>query len=219
MSNNVTLVRFFDKEIYAQEFLSGKLRLRKLRYYRDLESEGRGDRSEGTSSIYAPYDSTLRLGVEGEKLQSIDDGLVSVKIAFNSDLDSHVLCMTKAYFKYEDKYVQIDFGDLGRLVADFCGSDFNSAHVVIITDPNAFVRRLKLVPFLRCWGPVDYINFDRPQKSHVNRDVFLKDNKFSYQREFRFKFDLPENTGKNHSYIDIGNISDIACLPRWSDHI
>ena len=36
------LVRFFDKEEYADQFLQGHLRLNRLRYYKQLEACGDG---------------------------------------------------------------------------------------------------------------------------------------------------------------------------------
>ena len=219
MSDNVTLVRFFDKKEYAEKFLSGKLRVGRLRYYRNLESAGRGDPNEGVSGIYIPKDSTLRIGETGKKLRTLDDGLIMAKMALNSDLDSHVLCMTKVYYENGNNNVKIHFGDLDRLVADFCGSDWETAYVVIIMDPNAFLRRLSMIPYFKCGGFVGYVSFDSPHKSHVNKDIFLKDNKYSYQREFRLRFDLHGMTGNDHFHINIGEISKIACSFRLADHI
>ena len=184
-----------------------------------MESAGRGDPNEGVSGIFIPKDSTLSIGEKGKKLQTLDDGLITAKIILNSDLDSYVLCMTKVYYEIGNDCIQVHCRDLDRLVADFCGSDLETAYVVVIMAPDAFVRRLGMIPSLKFRGSVEYISFDSPHKSHVDKDVFLKDNKYSYQREFQFRFDLHGITSDDHSHINIGDISRIACLLRLVDHI
>ena len=64
--------------------------------------------------------------------------------------------------------------------------------------------------------PVIYDNFDLPRKSYFDENVFLTDDRFRHQREYRFKFNLPGIVGGSHSTIDVGDISDIARLFRIS---
>ncbi len=218
MYDNYTLARFFDNKTHAEEFMSGKLRVGRIRYYRELESEdGRGDPNEGVSSLCKPGDGTLQLGVKGEEMRTIED-FITMKLAHNADLESHVLCTTKVFYEKGKNRVDIQIRDLGRLLEDFCNSNLETAYVVFISRPQAFVDRVSRTPQFGGAGPVTYDDFDAPRKTHWCVDVFLKDKKYQHQREVRFKFNLPETVRGSHSTIDIGDISDIAFLIKLSDH-
>lgn len=57
----------------------------------------------------------------------------------------------------------------------------------------------------------------KPLKSHTgNKDIFTKDNVYSYQNEFRLYID----TGLNEAYpINIGSLKDIASIHRYDPRI
>lgn len=199
--------------------MSGKLRVGRLRYYRELESRGgRGDSNEGICSVIAPRDSIISLRVEGGKFRNLDDGFVSATLASNSDLDSYVLCMTKIYYTNQDNNARVLFEDLGKLVEDFCASDLEATYVVVIVDPEAFKRRLIVSTYLKYCRFVEYIDVDNPSESRITKGAFLKDRKYQHQKEFRFQFDSRGEVRRNHWTIDIGDISDIAIMLRLSDH-
>ena len=49
----LNLVRFFDKEEYSDQFMRGRLRLNRLRYYKQLEEmcgDGRGNYAEAPAA-------------------------------------------------------------------------------------------------------------------------------------------------------------------------
>lgn len=217
MYDNYTFARFLDKRVYAESFMSGKIRVGKLRYYRDLESVGRGDPNEGISSIGRGTDVEFRLGISGEELHTLGDDLKSFSMTRDSDLESYVLCMTRVFFEVVGHDTHLQIRDSNRLVEDFCCSNLKEAYAVLILNASDFANRLRLTPHFECGRPVIYDNFDQPRKTYFYENVFLKDDRFRHQREFRFKFNLPGIEGGGHSTIDVGDISDIARLFRMSE--
>ena len=207
------LARFFDNKTHAEEFMSGKLRVGRIRYYRELESEdGRGDPNEGVSSLCKPGDVTLQHSVEGEEMRTLD--FETMRVTHNADLESHVLCMTEVFCEKVKNRGGVQIRGLDRLVEDF----YNSKYIVFIFRPQDFVDRVSRIPQFGGSGLVEYEDFDDPSKTHWEVNVFLKDKKYQHQREARFKFNLPETVRGSHSTIDIGDISDIALLRKLSEH-
>lgn len=77
--------------------------------------------------------------------------------------------------------------------------------------PEFFKDRIKLLPEYEKESPVLYTPFNRPIATCHGGGIFLKDEKFSSQREYRYQFQLSgEERKKNHAWLDIGNISHIS---------
>ena len=124
----------------------------------------------------------------------------------------------KVFYENGNNRVDIQIRDLGRLLEDFCNSNLETAHVVLISDVRGFADRVSRTPQFERARAVKYDDFDAPRETYSNESVFLKDKKYQHQREFRLKFNLPGIVGASHSTIDIGDISDIALSINLSEH-
>ena len=91
------LVRFFDKEEYADQFMQGRLRLSRLRYYKRLEAtcgDGRGDYAEAPAAwwqktnLFIEFHDHPELNIRPENLAG------PVLFSFESFDNLSILCMT-----------------------------------------------------------------------------------------------------------------------------
>ena len=103
MPSGETVIRFFDDPInakaHAEEFLSGNIRVGKLRYYRNHEaSDGRADPNEGVS-IILNEPSVVSIGPAFTPPHPDiyhDIGITdSVKFSEDRNLDSYILSMCR----------------------------------------------------------------------------------------------------------------------------
>jgi hypothetical protein len=91
------LVRFFDKEEYADQFIQGRLRLSRLRYYKRLEAtcgDGRGDYAEAPAAwwqktnLFIEFRDHPELNIRPENLAR------PVLFSFEGFDNLSILCMT-----------------------------------------------------------------------------------------------------------------------------
>ena len=216
MTSIDTLIRLFNKESHAKMFLSGKIRVGKVSYYKKLESEGRGDPMEGVSSMYSPNDHIVSMGPAGQPYSpNTHYDLDNLKLAFSwpHDLDSYILCLSIVPDYLRNREVSIRVNEVDRLIETF--PDPKPKYAVIIRNPNLFSKRLYSCPYpfhLNNEGKVKYRDFVSPARSYINEGVFLKSLKFRDQREYRYQFYSDKMTTKNHDFIHVGDISDKARL-------
>jgi hypothetical protein len=91
------LVRFFDKEEYADQFLQGRLRLNRLGHYRRLEEvcgDGRSDHAEAPAALWQKDHFSVEFHDHPELSIRPENLAGPVLLSFESYDHLSVLCMT-----------------------------------------------------------------------------------------------------------------------------
>ncbi len=223
-----TFLKIFEEESHADNFLDGKMRFSPLSFFKKYDrneatSCGRMDDMEGVVASIPPKDiSCLKIaGISIDKKILADNVVVTCP-----DLDNVYIMSTyciSTYGKQGKSYSSLEEAEKDILDIDCLCDGELGIHAVIITKPLAFKERIKKAlidaEISHCYahGIVEY--YDRKKETkHFNNNffepVFKKDEKYSYQREYRFSFDPTTNfvhTQKNEPYfLEIGDINDIA---------
>lgn len=227
-------VKFFTEESHADQFTKGSLYLRRLSYFKNVESEcedGRSDTTEAISMWWQPDDIVMDLSVPELGLHAkITKADLAGPVSFQSnDFDnSHIFCLHAIYTDKlvsedgETKFVGVDGNtnltesDVAEIRKQLIIDDrcFNFGKFAVIVQAVPFLERLKKA--LRNNGQwfrgklVDYYDDETFHGEIEPREIpFRKQKRFSYQREFRIC--VQTNTeGETPLLIDIGDISDIC---------
>ena len=225
------LVRFFDREEYADQFMQGRLRLNRLRYYKRLEAtcgDGRGDYAEAPAAwwqktnLFIDFHDHPELNIRPENLAG------PVLFSFETFDNLSILCMTAIHtgdFDLDRQSGQISVfeGDEEKLrkqlrIDSRCFSFWSFAVMVRAAE---FVLRAKktIQDFGYTYNStlVDYFDPDIEHGTFpLSRMPFRKRNVFSYQNEYRICVDT-HTKGDDVIWIDIGELSDIAAKMRAED--
>ena len=209
------LVKFLAEEDHVQDLLDGKIYANRLSYFRKIEEaddSGRGDQHEGAMAWHQP--DRVSLKIDDVDIAPYLDRPVEIHL---SRLDSLNLFCTSGGWIDEDvlnRLPEFDSNDLQSLLAipERCLS--LGQYVVVIMDVHEFIRRVKKA--VRAEGyvighrPVEYYNPDTYHGSTSLTDaVFRKQDRHSYQSEFRFVIHTPTD-GDDATILEIGDIRDIA---------
>ena len=215
MSTIIFLVKFFEKEHYASDFVGGKMYSNTLGYAKKREDEdrsGRADRDEGTTAWLQPGQVDLKLsGID------LSDALAEpLQIQMNWLDGLHIYCMSAGHTGSLDKTnlstLDIEYLRQKLLIPEDC-LDLGE-FAVVIHNVTEFFRRMDVAVKANNWpyarGLVGYYN---PATFHGDfhgiEAAFRKQNQFDHQREYRFVFDVG-STGNAHLEFEIGDISDIT---------
>ena len=208
------LVKFFDNEVHAGDFIRGRVYANTLATFKALEGidDGRADRHEGTIAWLQPGHG--RLEING---MDITDDLAGPMQLQKSWLDHlHVFCLHAAHSGSLDmaKVSNENIEEFQRqlVIPDECRA--LGKHAVVVNDVPEFVRRMEAAAqgkgYRIARGLVRYYD---PESFHGNlRDVesiFHKQDRQSYQREFRFVIDK-SLVSASPLILEIGDISDIT---------
>lgn len=221
-SRTAAFVKFFSEEAHADQFLRGGLFMQKLRYFQRLEAQevddGRPDAREGVVSVHQPANTELTIQFDGmEPLKITEADLAGpVVVTRNVYSDMNVFCMSTLRIpdvsglrgSIDDIQAQVE--DLTRL-DDRCLAF--GPHAVVVDAAN-FVGRLRSVlPGLGHWfraGAVEYYDEATFHGSFAEEQApFMKQNPFSYQKEFRICLLRPDPSDELF-ILDIGDISAFA---------
>jgi hypothetical protein len=99
-SRIAAFVKFFSEEAHADQFLKGRIFMRKLRYFQQLETleagDGRPDAHEGVISWHQPDRTELTISFEGLNPIKITGDSLAGPVAIRRDIYSemHVFCMS-----------------------------------------------------------------------------------------------------------------------------
>jgi hypothetical protein len=218
----LNLVRFFDKEEYADQFMQGRLRLNRLRYYKQLEDayeDSRGDYAEAPAAWWQNDNISIEWHDHPELNIRPQNLAEPVLFSFESYGDLNILCLTAIHtgeFNFEDGQIIVQKGDEGKLcdqlrIDERC---LGMGPFAVVMRAAEFVYRAKTV--IEALGYtynstlVDY--FD-PRTFHgrfaLSDMPFRKRSKFSYQSEYRICIDT-QTKGDDPVEIDIGGIGDLA---------
>ena len=161
------LFRRFDKKEYAEEFISGKIRLNTLCYYRDQDDQARKDECEGISSVKSKGKPVALRDKSGNLLASghSTDDIMLRTIAPE--------CYFISCFSMECSPEHRKWGKW----------------VVKISDPARLFRELATETpqgFALIWGPVEYCQMPTGPEILVKKDIWRRKRiEFAKEREFR----------------------------------
>ena len=212
------LIKFCDNGDHAADFVNGKIYANTLATFKTHVSQGRSDgsgradRHEGTISWLQP--SLVRLEINGMDITNDLAGPIRVQKNWLNHL--HIFCLHAVHsgiFSLE-KLSNENIEELRRefTVPDGCGS--LGEHAVVVKDVPEFIMRMKAAAETKGY-PMVYrlVKYYAPDSFHGDfRDVesiFWKQDRYSYQREFRFVFD-DGVMNDTPLIMEIGDISDIT---------
>ena len=209
------LVKFFDNEVYARDFVNGRVYANTLATFKALEGiddSGRADRHEGTIAWLQPGHG--RLEING---MDITDDLAGPTQLQKSWLDYlHVFCLHAAHSGSLDlaKVSNVNIEELRRqlIIPDECRA--LGKHAVVVKDVPEFVRRMEAAAQRKGYRTTrGLVRYYDPESFHGNfRDVesiFHKQDRHSYQREFRFVIDRGL-VSASPLILEIGDLRDIT---------
>jgi hypothetical protein len=209
-------VKIFEKEHHAKDFISGKLFMNTLRYfkeYRDTGGELRGDPYEGLAALYQP--SKISLQVAGH---IIPPSTITYPIAVHDQplLDKNAFCI---YSLNSGDYESISKETLGEFkrTIELHESCFGLGnYCVVILNAQKFIDRT-LTKINRSnisgkLGLVEYFDEHEHHGTFVSEKYgFHKRSFFSHQREYRLLVDTLSSPSGPYT-LNIGDLSDIALL-------
>ena len=209
------LVKFFDNKDHAGDFVKGRVYANTLATFKALEGiddSGRADRHEGTIAWLQPGQG--RMVING--MDITDDLAGPMHLQKNWLNHLHVFCLHAVHSGSLDM-ASVSNENIKQLreqltIPDECRALGN--HAVVVDNVPEFVRRMEAAAQANSYrmarGLVRYYD---PESFHGNfRDVesiFHKQDRHSYQREFRFVID--DGFARDAPLIlEIGDISDIT---------
>ena len=215
MSVIFCLVKFVDNKAYAQDFVEGRIYANTLRTFKELEGiddSARADRHEGTIAWLQPGQGRLR--INGMDLTDDLDGPLQLQKRWLDDL--HIFCLHAVHSGSLDMEAvsneKIEELRKQFLVPSECRG--LGEHAVVVNNVPEFIRRMEAAGqgkgYRMARGLVRYYDPDSFHGSFRDvESIFHKQDRHSYQREFRFVID----TGlviASPLILEIGDISDIT---------
>lgn len=215
MHNHILFfVKIFENEKYRDEFVSGKLFMNRLSYFRKIEGDAdgnRGDQHEGVLSWLQPNKVVMTIGdieVRSEDLAA------PIMFQMNDHNRYHVFCLYAGYFDKkttsntpEELLEQIKISEeclkLGKFAA-------------VIHNPREYIKRVKKAVNVSGYRSGEkLVQYYNPHNFHgtfsENDVIFRKRSEYSHQKEFRIFVDT--ETNDNNPYIlDVGYIKDIVTI-------
>ena len=213
------LVAKVGEKLHLEALRKGKIRCRKLNYYKNNENKKKPffDQDEGISSVLQSDKIKLKMEIEGHGPIELskESGLTGfVRLAFNHEQPT--FCMySVSVLNSEFDAAGGNLEELQRLVQPSEKIKEHGDHVWIIHDFNEFIDRLKIaskdqsVGFTA--GLVHYVDFEQvhgrfPDDLHG----FVKNKGYSHEREYRIIFNT--NTADDVFYFEVGDLSDISAV-------
>ncbi|MDC5492372.1 MAG: hypothetical protein AB1706_05375 [Pseudomonadota bacterium] len=206
--------RVFSKLQYAEDFVKlGKFRLNTIKFFKDYVDEhdnNIGDQNEGLIFRFLKdHNAKVQMKV-GDVIEEID----YESVCAHSDyvLHNKIFCL---YAPNADENQQFTIEEIQQFIALQEETDNLGSHLVIITKPNEFVKRLRAEIIRLGYSMkarlIEYRDFSQPIEIDENEMGFVKSLEFSHQKEYRFMVD----DGKNENLpldISIGSLEDITLM-------
>jgi hypothetical protein len=212
-------VKFFkaNNRAHAEQFVEGKLFMKRLSYFQDLERDpGRADRYEATAIWWQPNHLSIQFKDHPELNVSPADLAGPVSVAFDHHRDLHIFCMSAVEaieFEPSDNPTDEDVRKLKEQLK-FSDECLKLGEIAVIVKTREFLDRLK-----RALDKTGYkcearlVEYYDPATFHgqfpFHEIPFRKRAEFSYEKEYRIA--VHTNTkGQDPLEIEIGNIGDIS---------
>ncbi|MEX3918170.1 hypothetical protein AB4Y43_18315 [Paraburkholderia sp. BR10872] len=225
------LIKFFNKKQYADDFIKGKLHLKRLGYFRNLESgksDGRPDANEALSHWLQPDGLRIKFSVPGIGETEITHADLAAPVSMSVDYHNHlhIFCLYAVHttgFDLTDGKIDCAEDEVTELERQLRidSRNLEFGEYAVITPAPVFLDRMK--NHLQTRGDyfrgrlVEYYD-DKTFNGEIPiREIpFWKQKHFSYQNEFRICIDS-KTAGDNPLNLEIGNISDICALINSSE--
>ncbi len=218
------IAKFFEKRLYAEQFIKGQLYLNPATFFVDLESrgDGRADPNEGIHLNGLGVNTILKID---NVILNRQNGLIRSTVRRNRDLGHHIFCMYAADpkdrgFFHDENAPAITNPRQLELLRQAVLPDPKIYDMgpwcVLITDPKAFFARLMLVAKLKNLSirgqQVEYYDPTTFEGSFPEgEELFRKENKYAYQREYRFKVSGAGDLNKPYIF-NVGDLSQCTLL-------
>jgi len=213
------LTKVFDSEGYAEDFISGNIFANRLSYFRELEEEESGNRSdkhEGIVNWYQP--DQIKIELNGRVLTDIA-GPASIKMHWHNHIN--VFCIYAAHSEELERISEetLDVFKKQLQIPEECLKLGECA--VLVTSVPQFIDRIKKAVMDKSYGmTAGLVEYYDPDTFHgtfsETESIFRKQNEYKHQKEYRFAFDTGLE-GDDPLILNIGNISDIAVKCKVSD--
>jgi hypothetical protein len=215
------LVKFCEKEEWADDFIKGSLYLNRLSYFKKKEAEDddRFDKHEAVASWLQPSRTTIKFFSHPEFDIHPEDLVAPVPISFDHHNHLHVLCLYAIHtgrFECVDgliDYAEEDSNELKEqlTVHENC---FNFGDHAVIVPVILFINRVKdAIKNMDYSGRMKLVDYYDPDLFHGNfmehEIPFKKQQRYSYQNEFRIVVNNG-TVGDDPLRIEVGDLSDIS---------
>lgn len=225
------LVRFFDKEEHADQFMQGRLRLNRLEYYKRLEEacgDGRGDHAEAPAAWWQKHHFSIEFHDHPELNIRPENLAGPVLLSFESYDHLSILCMTAIHtgefeLDCESGLISVAEGDEDKLrqrlkIDPKC---FKMGSFAIVVRGGDFILRAKrAIEALGYTYNSALVEYFDPAIFHgpfsLKEMAFKKRNQFSYQNEYRVCVGT-HTKGDDVVWIEIGDISDLGAKMPAAD--
>jgi len=220
------LVKIFKEEQHAEQFISGNLYLNRLSYFKKIEEKGDDGRLDKNEAVAMWFDG-LNLSIPGVGSCEITkkDLAEPISISYQHHDYLNVFCMYAVHtigFECVDgniKYSEDRAAQLKRQleIDERC---FEFGDFAVIVPAVQFLDRVKKT--LQARGNyfqgklIDYYDESFNCEIEEKEIPFKKQNKYSYQNEFRICVDT-KTIGEEAINIDIGDIKDISAKTESSN--
>lgn len=208
------LVKIVEEEKYADDFMSGKLYMNPLNYfknYEDKQEEIRGDPDEGLGAILQPQKMELKIADMVIKPSELTG---PIKFRFNSSDSLNAFCMYSLNCGNLETITkdQIPILKTQLMIPDSC-LEFGSI-CVVVADVKKFINRVKeSIKKSNISGRMGLVEYYDESSKHSFFDQarigFYKRNKFSDQKEYRIIVERITNQAEPF-VLNVGDLSDIC---------
>jgi hypothetical protein len=220
------LIKFFEREEWADEFIRGRIYLNRLSYFKKIEAHqennGRPDANEAVAMWWQPHGCVIDIDIPrvGRAKLTEKDFAAPIFTSYTHHNYFHILCLhalSISGFPVVDARFQFSEGHIDELQRQVridrrC---FRFGPFAVVMAARPFIERFEGV--LRQQGRkvteglVEYyddatFNGEIPHE-HI---LFRKQNRFKYQREFRIAVE-PILLGNDPLIVNIGDISHLCC--------
>ena len=216
------LVKVFEQEEHARDFVNGTMFANRLFHFKKLEGdEGRGDEYEGAIMLQSE-DLILTLKATNQDTGEVDeititgDDLAAPVIMALERFDHiNVFCMYAGHsgtFEWVSEANVLDLKKQLEIPEDCINL---GEHAVVITNVKEFIRRVVASANREGYGIISRLvkyydpNIGTPPARSEIDSIFTKRNQYAYQKEFRIAIDT-RTEGSNPITLNIGPIDDIT---------
>lgn len=216
------LVKFLSEEAHADEFLSGRLLLRRLSTFKSMEdiSDGRADPYEALTEWRQPKGLELTIAIPGHApLKLTETDLAGpFSVSMNRHERMHLFCCYALHSgglgELSNRAV-LDEAEMleakQRLQID--AKCFAMGSWAVAIQPKPFIDALTAAIRARGWGAIARVVQYYDEATYSGRFAdheapFMKQSRFAYQREFRVCVD--SNSPDEVVNLDIGDMQEFA---------